>query len=67
MPMYFFTVEDHVKLVAEEGENLPDDAAARTHAAAVAADLGRNNSSGFDIVAVDEKGVEVARVTILGE
>ena len=65
MPRYFFTAEgDGHFSEDEEGEHLPDDAAAREAAEQTAKDLVASSLKAFFVVVRDESGQELFRVPI---
>jgi uncharacterized protein DUF6894 len=65
MARFFFHVTNGSTFKDAEGENCPSLEAARTHAAKIAGELGKDRGyEGFAVSVTDEQGNEVAYVTI---
>ena len=65
MPRYFFHFTNERTLRDDEGEDLPDLAAAKAHAARIAAELvSEPESHAFAVLITDEHGTELGSVPI---
>ncbi len=63
MARYFFSLEDGSKLAEDEGEDLPNDEAAREAGLEIARDLARNKRNADDVRVL----IKTADGTVVGE